>query len=302
MTDKIAIEVTEDTALAAFNGKVSLEDILDHIEREAKSIVQDASTVTGRKEIAAVAYKVSRSKTLIDGVGKSLVAGWKEQAKTVDAKRKHARDFLDNLRDEVRKPVTEWEEEQKCKQEEEIARQEEEQRKRLEDIERREAALREAEESAKRKAEQERLEKERIEREERIAKEAAAKARLEAEEKAARERAESERVAREAIEAKERAERAAKEAAELARLREEEAEKKAEQERVAAIEQEKMRAAAEAKRKEEEAKAREANIEHKRKINNAACSGLTHIIDVKLAQAVITAIAKGDVPHVRIDY
>jgi len=297
MKDEITIEVTEDSAIAAFNGKVSLDDILTHIEKEAKSIVQDAETITGRKEIAAVAYKVSRSKTLIDGVGKSLVAGWKEQAKTVDAKRKHARDFLDNLRDEVRKPVTEWEEEQKRKQEEEIRKEEEAQAARLAEIERREAELLAKEQAAKEKEEAERRAKEQADREKRIAKEAAERAKREAEEKTAREKEEQERIAREAIEAKERAEREAKEAVELAKFREEEARKKAEQDKIAAVEQEKARALAEKKRKEEEAKTRAADIEHKKKINNAACSGLSVIVDVKIAQQIVIAIAKGQIPH-----
>ena len=57
-----------------------------------------------------MAYKVARSKTTLDDIGKELVAGWKDQAKEVDANRKLARETLDALKIKVRKPLTDWEE------------------------------------------------------------------------------------------------------------------------------------------------------------------------------------------------
>lgn len=89
--------------------------VLAEIETKAFDCVADVSTEDGRKDIAAVAYKVARSKTLIDDVGKALVADWKKKAKIVDAARKEARDFLDALKDRVRAPLTEWEAIEKTK-------------------------------------------------------------------------------------------------------------------------------------------------------------------------------------------
>ena len=60
----------------------------------------------------------------MDSAGKKLVADWKEKAKKVDESRKIARDFLDNLRDEVRRPLTEWEEAEEKRIAEEKAREE----------------------------------------------------------------------------------------------------------------------------------------------------------------------------------
>ena len=48
-----------------------------------------------------------------------MVSDWKAKAKKVDAVRKHARDFLDGLKDEVRMPLTEWEAAEELRQEEE---------------------------------------------------------------------------------------------------------------------------------------------------------------------------------------
>jgi hypothetical protein len=58
-----------------------------------------------------LAAKVSRTKTPVDDAGKNLVAGVKERVKAIDAERKRFRDAMDALRDQARKPLTEWEEE-----------------------------------------------------------------------------------------------------------------------------------------------------------------------------------------------
>jgi len=57
-------------AVAIYSG--GLDAVLNDLAKEAKSIVADISTDRGRKEIASVAYKVARSKTLLDDMGKKL--------------------------------------------------------------------------------------------------------------------------------------------------------------------------------------------------------------------------------------
>ena len=80
--------------------------VKDHV----KDLVSDTSTLKGRKEIASMAAKVAKSKTYLDGVGKDYVAELKAKPKAVDAERKRMRDTLDELKETVRKPLTEWEE------------------------------------------------------------------------------------------------------------------------------------------------------------------------------------------------
>jgi hypothetical protein len=94
-----------------------IDDLLLKIEQEAKSIVPDITTPKGRKEIASIAHKVAKSKTQLDSLGKDLVAEWKTKASAVDAERKKMREFLDNLKTEVRAPLTEWEEKEAARQE-----------------------------------------------------------------------------------------------------------------------------------------------------------------------------------------
>jgi hypothetical protein len=84
--------------------------ILKKIEDEVRGTIIDVSTDAGREAAKSLAYKVARSKTALDGMGKSLVEGWKKQAGAVDAERKKIRDTLDGLKAEVLQPVEAWEE------------------------------------------------------------------------------------------------------------------------------------------------------------------------------------------------
>jgi hypothetical protein len=99
-------------ATTVFASQESLSSILMDIREEVCKEVPDLSTAASRKRISSLAYKVSKSKTALDELGKQLVAEWKAKSAAVDKDRKRVRDELDALRDEVRKPLTDWEAEQ----------------------------------------------------------------------------------------------------------------------------------------------------------------------------------------------
>ena len=165
---------------------------------------------------------------------------------------------------------------------------------------RQEAAEREAQ------AARERAEREQREREERAAEQArqeaeraaaAERTRVEQEarqiqEKAAREKAEAEERAAQAERDRQDAERRAKEAEERAQQRAEEAARK-----------ERQRIEDERKAEEEAQRRREGDRAHRATVNNAAVAALTAAgLSYGDAKTAITAIAKGDVPHVAIAY
>ena len=87
----------------------NIDKILNGITEEVKAQTLDVSTEAGRKEVASLAYKVARSKTFLDDLGKKL--GEEAQAKlnAINAERKKSRDYLDTLKEEIRKPLTDWE-------------------------------------------------------------------------------------------------------------------------------------------------------------------------------------------------
>ena len=107
------IPVESVNAIELFKNNDTLTAFLDEIRAQAMDFDPDVNTVEGRSQIAAQAYKVSKSKTVIDAAGKELTLEWARQKKVVDQGRRTAREYCDMLRDEIRKPLTEYEEEEK---------------------------------------------------------------------------------------------------------------------------------------------------------------------------------------------
>jgi len=107
MNELIVIQKTE--AMDIFTNRELLTPLLEKIEHVATQDQTDVTTEKGRKDIASIAYRVAQSKTYIEAQGKDLAAELKELPKLVDSNRKYARDFLDDLKDRIRKPLDDWE-------------------------------------------------------------------------------------------------------------------------------------------------------------------------------------------------
>lgn len=93
----------------------SIGAVLDAIKAETEKFTPDVSTSSGRKEIASMARKVASSKVVLDDTGKSLTEEWRKKTNKINEERKTAREFLDNLKDKVRAPLTQWEKEEERK-------------------------------------------------------------------------------------------------------------------------------------------------------------------------------------------
>ena len=318
--DLVVIE--KKNAMAVFTNNDQLDPLIEAIEKEARSLVPDVTTKKGRDAIASMAHKVARSKTYIDNAGKDLVAELKALPKQIDESRRVVRERLDTLKDEVRRPLTEWEAEQEhIKAEEAMNALQAEALAMNEDFDRQMAARIESDhemallmndafdrEQAEKKAEAER---QRITREEEIKRQAEAKAMREAEE---RHRAELEAAAR-----REAEERAAKERAERERI---EAQQRAEREKQAAVEAERRKAQEEAdrirreaeqreqgrlaeeNRKADEQARREADVKHRKAVGTEIVKALLANTSLTRDQAieVLTAVKDGRIPHTGISY
>lgn len=99
-----------ETALQIYQTANGLDPYIERIRQEVTGHEPDLKTKKGRDAIASRAFKVRKIKTALDGLGKEQVDRLKEIPKLIDAERKRMRDELDALADEVRKPLTEWEE------------------------------------------------------------------------------------------------------------------------------------------------------------------------------------------------
>lgn len=108
-TTELIATPPKETALQVYTAPHGLEPYLAKIKEELDAFVPDVSTKKGRDAIASIAYKVAKGKTALDNIGKELVADLKDVPKKIDAERKRMRDLLDKWKDEVRAPLTEWE-------------------------------------------------------------------------------------------------------------------------------------------------------------------------------------------------
>jgi colicin import membrane protein len=102
-----------------------VDKLLTALETEVRAqagALRDISQPKNRKAITSLAYKVARSKTALDDMGKDLGAEWKRLAGLVDADRRNLRERLEALQAEVRAPLDRYEaEEEKRKAEHEAA-------------------------------------------------------------------------------------------------------------------------------------------------------------------------------------
>ncbi|ECA2524332.1 hypothetical protein III56_001901 [Salmonella enterica subsp. enterica serovar Bovismorbificans] len=116
MSELAIIEIAPDMAPSIYveNG---LEKFLEQI-RESVKEVPDLSTAKGRARIASLAAQVSRSKTAVEKPGRDYLRHLKEAVKPAEAELRRFVSACDEMRDEVRRPLTEWEDAEKARTEE----------------------------------------------------------------------------------------------------------------------------------------------------------------------------------------
>jgi hypothetical protein len=86
------------------------QSVIDSIRSQVANLKLDISTEKGRKEIKSVVRKLGSTKARLDEAGKELKADIQKQVDLVDGERKKIRDDLEKLQEEIRKPLTEYEE------------------------------------------------------------------------------------------------------------------------------------------------------------------------------------------------
>ncbi len=105
-----ALAIPEPASLQVmFQKPDQIAAMIERIEAEARAQAPDVTTARGRKAIASLAYKIAQSKTALDKAGKDLNADLRDKINVVDVERRKIRDRFDALKDEIRKPLDEWE-------------------------------------------------------------------------------------------------------------------------------------------------------------------------------------------------
>ncbi len=95
--------------------KPFLEGITNHAEVLIKTIENDKDekvwdTAEGRKALTKISYRVTRTKTYLDKLGKDLTETWRKNKKLVDNNRGMAKDHLDALAYRIKAPIRKFEE------------------------------------------------------------------------------------------------------------------------------------------------------------------------------------------------
>lgn len=92
----------------------NLQKVADRIETLARGLVADVSTKEGVSQIKTAARQIASVKKKVDDLGKAVVAELKALPKVIDKNRADFRDRMENLQEEIRRPVTEIEEREKA--------------------------------------------------------------------------------------------------------------------------------------------------------------------------------------------
>lgn len=105
----IAIEEISEANAPAIYVAGGLQQFINLVKGEVEGEVPDLTTRKGRERIASLAAKVSKSKTAVEKPGRDYLRRLKEMPKVVEAELREFVTKMDALRDETRRPLTEWE-------------------------------------------------------------------------------------------------------------------------------------------------------------------------------------------------
>lgn len=104
-----ALVVIDTLTPAVFSEPGGIDALLSKLETDVRAVKTDVATKAGRTAIASLAFKVARSKTALDAMGKELGDGHYKSWKAICSERTRIEARLDALRDEVRKPLDDYE-------------------------------------------------------------------------------------------------------------------------------------------------------------------------------------------------
>lgn len=119
MSTELALieEITEDKYPEIY-GRGGLDQFYDKVRDQVATEVPDLTTAKGRARIASLASNVSKSKVAVEKPGREYLKQLKDMPKKIEAELREFIDKMDKLRDETRKPLTDWENAEKARVEE----------------------------------------------------------------------------------------------------------------------------------------------------------------------------------------
>jgi len=92
-----------------------IKGVVSLISKKAKSLCPDMSTADGRDSVRSNAYNVAQSKVALVKRLKELTEEWRLKTKEINCLIKYVEKELDEVKNTVREPYTEWEEAEKLR-------------------------------------------------------------------------------------------------------------------------------------------------------------------------------------------
>lgn len=109
MSKELLIPISKEVILQAFESGEGIEKIIEDVRTLVKNFKHDLTTDKGRKATISFAANIASMKVSIDGMRKDSIEDRMAVINVVNKSGKQLRDSFDLLRDEARKPVTDWE-------------------------------------------------------------------------------------------------------------------------------------------------------------------------------------------------
>lgn len=103
------VNVDDIKAVDVYVTENGVEGILNKVRHIVNGQKFNAESDAGRKEISSFAYRIARTKTALDNMGKDLTEDARKQIAEVNKRRKIICDTMDELKTTVREPLTQWE-------------------------------------------------------------------------------------------------------------------------------------------------------------------------------------------------
>lgn len=117
VSDNPIIKAVHSNPGTVLTDTAKLNEYLIEIRKDAEARAgKDVSTKKGQDRIRTAAASVSKAKVLIDKAGQKKTEIWRKRTTQVNEARKLVATEMDQIRDAVRKPLTEWEEGDKLRE------------------------------------------------------------------------------------------------------------------------------------------------------------------------------------------
>ena len=114
------LEISKHDVISVFCNQDLLQNYIDIVDNEVTTDVYKLATEKGRKEISSRAFKVYKVKSALVNVLDDSLAKTKTLVRNANAGKKFLSEGLDDLKRRTRLPLTEWENEQKAKEDKRV--------------------------------------------------------------------------------------------------------------------------------------------------------------------------------------